>query len=862
LFNTIAKKIIPVPISSEMKSSYLDYAMSVIISRALPDVRDGLKPVHRRILYSMDNLSLYPDKPFKKSATIIGDVLGKYHPHGDMAVYDSLVRMAQDFSLRYTLINGHGNFGSVDGDPAAAYRYTEAKLNHIALELLGDIDKETVNFRDNFDNSLKEPEVLPALLPNLLINGSDGIAVGMATKIPPHNLGEVVDGIVAFIDNPEITPEELMAIIPGPDFPTGGEIIGRQGIIDAYTTGHGAITMRPTISFEKKGKGNKEQIIITEIPYQLNKARLVEKIAILARDKKLKGISDIRDESDRTGMRIVIEVKKDVDPQVVINQLYKKTPLQSNFNVNSLALVDLKHPVILTLKDMISHYVRHRRDVVTKRTLYLLNKAKARAHIVEGLQIALEHMDEIVKIIRSSKNLETARTALMKSFDLTLEQANAILEMRLSRLTGLEIEKLQKEYTDLLKAIAKYEGIIGSERRLLSEIKIELSDLKKKYGDERKTRIIHEEAELNEIDYIVEDEVVVTITHHGYIKKLPSNTYKSQKRGGKGIIGIITKEGDFVEQIFVTTTHHRLLFFTNLGKCYQLMVHQIEDAGRYAKGTAVVNLLNMLPDEKITAVIAVKEFTDDRYLFMSTRKGMVKKTELAHYDTKLRNVGVNAIKLREDDELIGVEMTSGSQEIILGTKHGMSIHFDEKDARPMGKMTAGVRGIKLRPGDEVVAMAVIGESEKTNYLFTVAASGYGKMTPISEYTIQNRGGLGLKNINLNKPISFVVSMKHVTLDDEIFIITKEVGNIIRLKLKGVSIFSRYARGVRLIKLNSGDEVTAMALAVSKEDDEEGEPIDPNTEQLDFMEQTENPAEETDAAEEEDIPESEEIEVED
>jgi len=863
LFNTIAKKIIPVPISSEMKSSYLDYAMSVIISRALPDVRDGLKPVHRRILYSMDNLSLYPDKAFKKSATIIGDVLGKYHPHGDMAVYDSLVRMAQDFSLRYTLINGHGNFGSVDGDPAAAYRYTEAKLNHIALELLGDIDKETVNFRDNFDNSLKEPEVLPALLPNLLINGSDGIAVGMATKIPPHNLREVVDGIVAFIDNPEITQEELMTIIPGPDFPTGGEIMGRQGIIDAYTTGHGAITMRPTISFEKTGKGNKEQIIITEIPYQLNKARLVEKIAILARDKKLKGISDIRDESDRTGMRIVIEVKKDVDSQVVINQLYKKTPLQSNFNVNSLALVDLKHPVILTLKDMISHYVRHRRDVVTRRTLYLLNKAKARAHIVEGLQIALEHMDEIVKIIRASKNLETARTSLIESFDLTLEQANAILEMRLSRLTGLEIEKLQKEYTELLKAIAKYEGIVGSERRLLSEIKMELSELKEKYGDERKTRIIHEEAEMNEIDYIVEDEVVVTITHHGYIKKLPSNTYKSQKRGGKGIIGIITKEGDFVEQIFVTTTHHRLLFFTNLGKCYQLMVHQIEDAGRYAKGTAVVNLLNMLPDEKITAVIAVKEFTDDRYLFMSTRKGMVKKTELAHYDTKLRNVGVNAIKLREDDELIGVEMTSGAQEIILGTRHGMSIHFNERDARPMGKMTAGVRGIKLRPGDEVVAMAVIGESEKTNYLFTVAASGYGKMTPISEYTIQNRGGLGLKNINLNKPISFVVSMKPVTLDDEIFIITKEVGNIIRLKLKGVSIFSRYARGVRLIRLNSGDEVTAMALAVSKEEEEEGEQIDPNTEQLDFMvEQTENPAGETDITEEEDILESEEIEMED
>ena len=836
MFNTIAKKIVPVAITDEMKTSYLDYAMSVIVSRALPDVRDGLKPVHRRILYSMDNLSLYPEKPFKKSATIIGDVLGKYHPHGDMAVYDSLVRMAQNFSLRYPLINGHGNFGSVDGDPAAAYRYTEAKLKKISLELLNDIDKETVNFRENFDNSLKEPEVLPALLPNLLLNGADGIAVGMATKIPPHNLTEVLNGVEAYIDDPEITHRELMEHIPGPDFPTGGEIVGRKGIIDAYTTGRGSITMRPKVDFEQF-KANRQRIIITEIPYQLNKAKLVEKIAILARDKKIKGISDIRDESDRTGMRVVIECKKDVEPQVVLNQLYKKTYLQSNFNVNCLALKDLKTPVIFTLKELIKHYVDHRREVVTRRTQYLLKKAKARAHIIEGLQIALDHMDEVIKIIRSSKSLDTARTSLIESFDFSVEQANAILEMRLSRLTALEIDKLQKEYTELLKDIAKYEGIIGSERRLLSEIKMELAALKKKYGDERKTTIVEAEAELNEIDYVLEAEVVVTITHHGYIKRIASNTYKSQKRGGKGIIGIITKEGDFVEQIFVTTTHHKLLFFTNLGKCYQLMVHQISDASRYAKGTAIVNLLNMLPDEKITAVISVKDFDDSKYLLMSTRYGQVKKTELSQYQTKLRNVGLNAIKLGDGDELIGVEMTSGNEEIILGTKNGMAIHFDEKDARPMGKMTSGVRGIRLRPGDEVVAMAVISKEEQDNYLLTIPASGYGKLTPISEYTLQKRGGYGLKNINLNKPKSFVVGMKHVTIDEEVFIITKEVGNIIRFKVKDVSISSRYARGVRLIRLDEGDEVTAVAMAVSSEEDEED--IESNVEQLDFMGESEN-----------------------
>ncbi|HPZ08301.1 MAG TPA: DNA gyrase subunit A, partial [Candidatus Eremiobacteraeota bacterium] len=761
--NTIAKRIIPVSITDEMKSSYLDYAMSVIVSRALPDVRDGLKPVHRRILYSMDNLSLYPDKPHKKSATIIGDVLGKYHPHGDMAVYDSLVRMAQDFSLRYPLVDGHGNFGSVDGDPAAAYRYTEARLSPITLELLKDIDKDTVDFRSNFDNSLKEPVVLPALLPNLLIGGSDGIAVGMATKIPPHNLGETIDAIIAFIDNPEISFEELMHIMPGPDFPTGGQIVGRRGIRDAYKTGHGSITMRPKVLFEKNPKGTKDLIIITELPYQINKAKLVEKIAELAKDKKIKGIQDLRDESDRTGMRIVIEVKKDVNAEVVLNQLYKKTNLQSNFNVNALALVD-GTPKILTLKDMIHHYVEHRRVVVKRRTVYLLNKAKARAHILEGLQIALDHLDEVIDIIRKSANPDRARKSLIHSFEFTLEQVNAILEMRLSRLTGLEVDKLNQEYAELLKDITRYEEILTSERRLMAEIKLELSQVKSKYADERRSVIVDEEIEMDEIDFIVESDVVVTMTHHGYIKKLPLNTYKSQRRGGRGIIGIITKEGDFVEHIFVTTTHHKLLFFTNMGKCYRLMVHHIEDASRYAKGTAIVNLINMLPNEKINAVIPVKDFTDDKYLFMATRKGYVKKTELKEYDTTLRNTGLNAIKLTEGDELIGVEMTSGNQEIILGTKNGMAIHFYEGDARPMGKVTRGVRGIRLKEDDSVVAMVVIREE---SYLLTVTSSGYGKLTLISAYSKQRRGGKGRKSINLKKARGIVVGLKQVSLDDEI-----------------------------------------------------------------------------------------------
>ena len=863
--NTIAKRIIPVSITDEMKSSYLDYAMSVIIARALPDVRDGLKPVHRRILYSMDNLSLYPDRPHRKSATIVGDVLGKYHPHGDSSVYDALVRMAQDFSLRYPLVDGHGNFGSVDGDPAAAYRYTEARLSSITLELLRDLDKDTVEFIPNFDNSLKEPTVLPALLPNLLIGGSDGIAVGMATKIPPHNLGETLDAIVAYIDNPDITFEELMHIMPGPDFPTGAQIIGRKGIRDAYMTGHGSITLRPKVSFEKNPKGTKDLIVITEIPYQVNKAKLVEKIAELARDKKIKGIQDLRDESDRTGMRVVIEVKKDVNTQVVLNQLYKKTPLQSNFNVNALALVD-GTPKILTLKDMIHYYLEHRRVVVKRRTAFLLNKAKARAHIVEGLQIALDHLDEVIHIIRSSKNPDIARTSLMESFEFTLEQVNAILEMRLSRLTGLEVDKLNQEYTELLKDIAKYEEILASERRLLAEIKLELSAIRDKFADDRKTVIVDEEVEMDEIDFIVESDVVLTITHHGYIKKMPLNTYKSQRRGGKGIIGIVTKEGDFVEHIFVTSTHHKLLFFTNMGKCYRLMVHHIGDATRYAKGTAIVNLVNMLPNEKITAVIPVKDFTDDKYLFMATRNGYVKKTELKEYDTSFRNVGLNAIKLSDGDELIGVEMTSGNQEIILGTKNGMAIHFDEANARPMGKMTRGVRGIRLKEDDSVVAMVVIREE---SYLLTVTSSGYGKLTLISAYSKQRRGGKGRKSINLKKARGIVVGMKQVSLEDEIFIITKEQGNIIRIKLKGISIIGRNTRGVRFIKLKDQDEVTAMALITgSKEVEDDGDiQEDSPVEQLIFGEPgevyeapvAELTADEEDDEDEEDMEEEEEEE---
>ncbi len=653
--------------------------------------------------------------------------------------------------------------------------------------------------------------------------------------------------------------------MPGPDFPTGAQIIGRKGIRDAYMTGHGSITLRPKVSFEKNPKGTKDLIVITEIPYQVNKAKLVEKIAELARDKKIKGIQDLRDESDRTGMRVVIEVKKDVNTQVVLNQLYKKTPLQSNFNVNALALVD-GTPKILTLKDMIHYYLEHRRVVVKRRTAFLLNKAKARAHIVEGLQIALDHLDEVIHIIRSSKNPDIARTSLMESFEFTLEQVNAILEMRLSRLTGLEVDKLNQEYTELLKDIAKYEEILASERRLLAEIKLELSAIRDKFADDRKTVIVDEEVEMDEIDFIVESDVVLTITHHGYIKKMPLNTYKSQRRGGKGIIGIVTKEGDFVEHIFVTSTHHKLLFFTNMGKCYRLMVHHIGDATRYAKGTAIVNLVNMLPNEKITAVIPVKDFTDDKYLFMATRNGYVKKTELKEYDTSFRNVGLNAIKLSDGDELIGVEMTSGNQEIILGTKNGMAIHFDEANARPMGKMTRGVRGIRLKEDDSVVAMVVIREE---SYLLTVTSSGYGKLTLISAYSKQRRGGKGRKSINLKKARGIVVGMKQVSLEDEIFIITKEQGNIIRIKLKGISIIGRNTRGVRFIKLKDQDEVTAMALITgSKEVEDDGDiQEDSPVEQLIFGEPgevyeapvAELTADEEDDEDEEDMEEEEEEE---
>ncbi|NYE57606.1 DNA gyrase subunit A [Carboxydothermus ferrireducens] len=805
-------KVLPVKLEEEMKSSYLDYAMSVIVGRALPDVRDGLKPVHRRILYAMHILGMTPDKPHRKSAHIVGEVLGKFHPHGDVAVYDAMVRMAQDFSTRYPLIDGHGNFGSVDGDSAAAMRYTEARMAKITVEMLRDIDKETVDFMPNYDNSTKEPVVLPSRIPNLLVNGSSGIAVGMATNIPPHNLREVIDGVVKMIDDPEVEIGELMKIIKGPDFPTGGKIMGRQGIRQAYTTGRGTIKVRAVTTFEKLS-GGKTAIIVTELPYQVNKAKLIEKIAELVRDKKIDGIADLRDESDRKGMRIVIELKRDANPQVVLNQLFKHTQLQDTFGIIMLALVD-NQPRILNLKEILFYYLEHQKDVVTRRTRYDLNKAEERAHILEGLKIALANLDEVIKIIRGSKDVDTARDGLMSRFGLTEKQAQAILDMRLQRLTALEREKINEEYRELIKKIEYFNSILADERVLLGVIRQELLEIKEKYGDARRTQITNEESIFDEEDLIAEEDMVITITHQGYIKRLPVDTYKNQRRGGRGVTAMATKEEDFVRHLFVTSTHNYLLFFTNKGKVYRLKVHEIPEAGRQAKGTPIVNLLYVDQDERITAIIPVKEFTDDHYLFMVTKNGIVKKTVLSEYDSSRRD-GIIALSLEEGDKLIDVKLSTGQEEVIIGTKKGIAIRFSETDVRPMGRTARGVKGISLSPGDEVIGLEVVDEQAE---LLTVTSKGFGKKTPFSEYRVQGRGGKGIINMKVTQKNGEVVGIVAVRPEDEVMAISGE-GIMIRVKAAEISTQGRATQGVTLMKLNKDDQLTAVAKIAAQEDEE-------------------------------------------
>ena len=797
-----AKKIINVEIEKEMKKSYIDYAMSVIVSRALPDVRDGLKPVHRRILYSMDGLGLTPDKPFRKSAYIVGEVMGKYHPHGDASIYDALVRMAQDFSLRYMLVNGHGNFGSVDGDSPAAMRYTEAKMPKLAVEMLADIDKNTVDFMPNYDEKLQEPTVLPAKIPNLLVNGSSGIAVGMATNVPPHNLCEVANAIVRLIDEDNVTDEELMAEIKGPDFPTGAIIVGRDGIRSAYTTGRGKITVRAKTEIEEHGNG-RYRIIVTELPYQVNKARLIENIADLVKDKRLDGISDLRDESDREGMRIVIELKRDANPQIVLNQLFKNTQMQDTFGAIMLALVDNK-PKILTLRQMLECYIEHRKNVIVRRTQFDLDKALARAHILEGLKIALDFIDEVIAIIRAA--YDDAAERLMKRFNLSEIQANAILEMRLKTLSGLQREKIEEEYNELMKQIERYRAILASEKLVCDIVKDELIEIKNKYGDERRTQIIAAEGEIETEDLIKEETTVVALTHFGYIKRMPVDTYRAQRRGGKGITGIQTREEDFVEQLFITSTHNTIMFFTNKGKMYRMKGYEVPEAGRTAKGTAIVNLLQLDGDEKITAVIPVEAFVDGQYLLMATRNGIIKKTKLMEYNTA-RKTGLQAITLKEDDELIDVRLTDGERNVVMVTHEGMSITFAESDVKPVGRVSQGVIGIRLDPDDYVVGMEPIYDEKA--YLLTITENGFGKRTELSEYRVQTRAGKGVITYKITPKTGKVVGIKVVKDEDDVMLITDK-GIIIRLEVPNISVLGRSTQGVTLMKTNDGGKVVSIA----------------------------------------------------
>lgn len=799
-------------IGLEMRESFLSYAMSTIVSRALPDVRDGLKPVHRRILYGMSEMGITPDKPFKKSARVVGDVMGKYHPHGDSALYEAMVRMAQDFSMRYMLVEGQGNFGSVDGDAAAAMRYTESRLSKIAMEMLRDINKETVNFVPNYDGEEVEPEVLPARIPNLLVNGTTGIAVGMATNIPPHNLTEVIEGVQALIHNPDLTALDLMEYIKGPDFPTSGIILGREGIRSAYATGRGSITIRARAVIEETN--GKARIIVTEIPYQVNKARLVEKIAELVREKRIDGITDLRDESDRTGMRIVIELRRDVNPSVVLNNLYKHTSMQSSFGINMLAIVN-KEPKVLNLREVLGYYLKHQIEVIRRRTEYDLKKAEARAHILEGLRIALDHLDEVIALIRSSRSDEEARNGLIERFGLSFDQAQAILDMRLRRLTGLEREKIEEEYNELLQKIAEYKAILGDEQLVLGIIHDELEEIKLKFGDERRTEITASDNEILDEDLIPRDEVVITMTHTGYIKRLPVSTYRSQKRGGRGVVGMDTKDDDFIEHLFVSNTHHYLLFFTNRGRVFRLKAYEIPDLSRTARGTPVINLIQIEQGETINFVIPVESMEPNRYLFFATRNGIVKKTPLDDY-ANIRKVGLIAISLREDDDLIGVKLTDGKQEIVMGTAQGMSIRFSEQDVRAMGRSATGVKGIQLDENDSVIDMDVV---DPERDVLIVTAKGYGKRTPMTEYRTQTRGGKGIKTLNVTDKNGSIVSLKVVQDDEDLMIITTN-GTLIRMSMSGINTMGRITQGVKLINVKEDESVATVARAPSSADDED------------------------------------------
>ncbi|MGQ9695660.1 MAG: DNA gyrase subunit A [Thermodesulfobacteriota bacterium] len=813
---------LPVKLEEEMQKSYMDYAMSVIIGRALPDVRDGLKPVHRRVLYAMYDLGNDWNKPFKKSARIVGDVIGKYHPHGDVAVYDALVRMAQDFSLRYPLIEGQGNFGSIDGDPPAAMRYTEVRMGRLAGELLTDIEKDTVDFVPNYDGTLKEPAVLPARFPNLLVNGSSGIAVGMATNIPPHNLTEVIEATIALINNPEISAEELLKIMPGPDFPTGGFILGRAGIREAYLGGKGIIQLRARALIERQKRTEKESIVITELPYQVNKAKLLEKIAELVQEKKIEGIADLRDESDREGLRVVIELKRDAVPQVILNQLFKNTQMQVTYGIIFLAIVH-GQPLLLNIKELLQEFISHRREVVTRRTQFELAKAEANAHILEGLKIALDNLDKIINLIRSSKTPKEAKEGLMSRFSFSEIQATAILEMRLQRLTNIEREKINEDYREVIKLIARLREILSHERLLLNLIIEELQEIKEKYGDERRTEIVEEVLDISLEDLIVEEDMVVTVSHSGYIKRNAISLYRSQKRGGRGKMGMTTKEEDFVEHLFVASTHNYILIFTDAGKVYWLKVHEIPQGGRLARGKAIVNLLNISSEEKITAILPVKEFAMGKYVFMATKQGIVKKTDLLAYSHP-RSGGIIALSLDPGDELIAAGLTDGGQEILLSSREGKAIRFAEDEARPMGRTARGVKGIELNQGDYLVSMDIINPELKGGTILSVTEKGYGKRTPIEEYPRQNRGGKGVITIKTTPRNGKLVRVQQIIGQDEVMLITDK-GKIIRLPGEDISVIGRNTQGVKLIDLENGERVMAVTRLAEKEERDEEEVID-------------------------------------
>jgi len=810
-------KIIPVALEEEMKSSYIDYAMSVIVSRALPDVRDGLKPVHRRVLYGMYELGVTFNKPYKKSARIVGEVLGKYHPHGDSAVYETLVRMAQDFSLRYPLIDGQGNFGSIDGDSPAAMRYTEARLARIAEEMLRDIDKNTIDFVPNFDDTLKEPTVLPSYLPNLLINGASGIAVGMATNIPPHNLNDVIDALVAMIKNPDIPIDKLIKIIKAPDFPTCGIIYGYEGVKEAYLTGKGKITIRAKANIETL-KNDRANIIITEIPYQVNKANLIEKIAELVKDGKIDDISNIRDESDRDGMRIVIELKRDAQPEVILNQLYKHTQMQVTFGVIILALVN-GVPKILNIKDMMRLFLEHRMDVLIRKTKFELDAAEKRAHILEGYIIALDNIDAIIETIKKSPDVETAKNNLMKKFKLSEIQAKAILDMRLQRLTGLERKKIEDEYKETIKLIETLKLILSSEEKRNQIIRDDLLQIKEKYGDERRTEIIYNVKDFSIEDMIAEENVVVTITHGGFIKRFPVSGYRKQSRGGKGVIGQSAKEDDFIEHMFIASTHDFILFFTDKGKCYSLKVHEIPEGGRASRGRSILNLINKEKDEKITAYVAVKDFEEQAFLFMATQNGVVKKVALNEFKN-IRKNGIIAINLEEKDNLVEVKKTDGSNDIILGTKNGIAIRFSEKDVREVGRSAAGVKGITLEENDKVIGMVVVNLNRSTSILI-VTKNGFGKRSDLSDYRITKRGGKGIITVKVSDKTGEMIAIKAVNDNDEFMIITQK-GIAMRQAVSDLRVMGRNAQGVKLIKLKEGDSIADLARVISDEEDIEDE----------------------------------------